>query len=47
LKQRVRVISPPLDGDRSTSKELKQIANQLWQGGWLARIEAECGRLPR
>ena len=47
LKQRVRVISPPLDGDRSTSKELKKIANELWQGGWLARIEAECGRLPR
>lgn len=47
LKQRVRAISPPLDGDRTTSKELKQIANQLWQGGWLARVEAECGRLPR
>jgi histidine ammonia-lyase len=47
LKQRVRAISPPLSGDRSTSKELKTIASQLWRGGWLARIEAECGRLPR
>ena len=47
LKQRVRAISPPLSRDRSTSKELKTIASQLWQGGWLARIEAECGRLPR
>ena len=43
----VRKISKPLTNDRSTSKEIEQIANGLSNGGWLARIEAECGRLPR
>ena len=40
-------ISPPLTVDRSTSKEIEQISHNLADGGWLARIEAECGRLPR
>jgi hypothetical protein len=47
LKQRVRTIAKPLDGDRSTSKELIDIAHELAEGAWLARIEAELGRIPR
>ena len=47
LIQRVRTVSGPLVGDRSTSAELKDVANALRNGGWLARIEAENGRLPR
>ena len=43
----VRKISKPLEGDRSTSDEISIIASELTNGGWLARIEAECGRLPR
>ena len=45
--QRLRTVSGPLVGDRSTSAELKHIAEKLRVGGWLARIEAEHGRLPR
>ena len=44
---RIRSISPPLAEDRSTSDELIAIANHMRVGGWLARIEAEHGRLPR
>jgi len=47
LYRMVRSISPPLDGDRSTSKELELISDKITSGGWLARIEAECGRLIR
>lgn len=47
LKQRVRTIAKPLDGDRTTSKELIDIASELADGAWLARIEAELGRIPR
>ena len=47
LKQRVRAIVPPLDGDRSTSSELIAVANEMLDSKWLARIEAEVGRLPR
>ena len=47
LKQRVRTIAKPLTGDRSTSKELILIAKELSDGAWLARIEAELGRIPR
>lgn len=47
LKQRVRSIAPPLTGDRSTSSELIAVANELLDSKWLARIEAEVGRLPR
>ena len=47
LKQRVRTIAKPLTGDRSTSKELISIAEELCDGAWLARIEAELGRIPR
>ncbi len=43
----VRKISEPLSVDRSTSDEIEKIAAELMKGGWLARIEAECGRLPR
>ena len=43
----VRAIAPPLNGDRSTSDELIAIAQAMTGGGWLARIEAEHGRLPR
>ena len=47
LKQRVRAIVPPLDGDRSTSSELIAVASEMLDSKWLARIEAEVGRLPR
>ncbi len=47
LKQRVRSIVPPLDGDRSTSAEIIAVANELLDSKWLARVEAEAGRLPR
>ena len=43
----VRKISKPLTADRSTSNELEMIAVELYEGRWLSRIEAECGRLPR
>ncbi|MAX46265.1 MAG: histidine ammonia-lyase, partial [Euryarchaeota archaeon] len=43
----VRKISKPLTEDRATSDEIQLIAKELTNGGWLARIEAECGRLPR
>ena len=44
---RVRSVVKPLDGDRSTSGDLQLIVNQLLDSSWLARIEAENGRLPR
>ena len=47
LVQLVRTISPPLQGDRSTSEELRTLAEMLRTGGWLARLESEHGRLPR
>ena len=47
LVQLVRSVSPRLDGDRSTSEELRTLAYTLRTGGWLARLEAEHGRLPR
>ena len=43
----VRSVAPALDGDRSTSDELMLLADGLVDGGWLARLEAEHGRLPR
>ena len=43
----VRNISPELDADRSTSNELKDIALNLRNGSWLARIEAENFKLSR
>jgi len=43
----VRARAPPLDGDRSTSDELIAIAQSMMEGGWLARLEAEHGRLAR
>ena len=47
LYRLVRGVCSPLEGDRSTSKEIERVASELSNGGWLARIEAECGRLPR
>ncbi len=47
LVELVRTISPPLQGDRSTSEELRTLAEMLRTGGWLARLESEHGRLPR
>lgn len=47
FRKLVRSISPALTGDRSTSTELQQIASELLNGSWVARLEAECGRLPR
>ena len=43
----VRTVSQPFDEDRSTSAELVELAQQFRCGGWLARLEAEYGRLPR
>ena len=43
----MRTVASALVGDRSTSAELMQIADELRQPGWLARLEAEHGRLPR
>ena len=43
----VRNVCGRLTEDRSTSKEIEIVAEKLGEGGWLARIEAECGRLPR
>ena len=47
LKQRVRTIVQPLSGDRSTSSDLIAVASELLDSKWLARIEAEVGRLNR
>ena len=47
FKGLLRTIVKPLDGDRSTSKELIELSHQLQNGGWLARLEAEYGRLSR
>ncbi len=47
LHDLVRSVAPALNGDRSTSAELIHLANALRTGGWLARLEAEFGRLPR
>jgi len=47
MKQRIRSIVEPLEGDRSTSSDIIQVANELLQGKWLARVEAEVDRLPR
>ena len=47
LYRLVRKISEPLSADRSTSKEIEEIAACIREGGWLSRIEAEHGILPR
>ena len=47
LHELVRTIAPRLTGDRSTSAELMLLSEALRKGGWLARLEAEYGRLPR
>lgn len=47
LRMLVRTVSRPFEEDRSTSEELIELAYQFRCGGWLARLEAEYGRLPR
>jgi histidine ammonia-lyase len=47
MKQRIRSVVEPLDGDRSTSSDIIKVANELLESKWLARVEAEVGRLPR
>ncbi|MAJ01764.1 MAG: histidine ammonia-lyase [Euryarchaeota archaeon] len=42
----IRTIIAPLEGDRSTSDELRKLSHVLLEGSWLARIESEFGRLP-
>ncbi len=37
----VRSVSPKINYDRSTSKDLISISNLLSNGGWLSRVEAE------
>ena len=47
MKQRIRSVVKPLEGDRSTSADIIAVADELLEGKWLARVEAEVGRLPR
>ena len=47
MKKRIRSVVEPLDGDRSTSADIISVARELLEGTWLARVEAEVGRLPR
>ena len=47
LVKLVRNIAPELTADRSTSMELTTIAEQLRNGAWLARVEAENSKLTR
>ncbi len=47
LHSLIRSVAPALTGDRSTSDELLELASCVVDGGWLARMEAEHGRLPR
>ena len=47
LKSLVRAKSPKITEDRTTSDDLKNISNELRQGNWLARIEAENNRISR
>ena len=47
LHSLIRSVAPTLTGDRSTSDELLELASCVVDGGWLARMEAEHGRLPR
>lgn len=47
LYKLVRKISEPLTEDRSTTSEIEEIAACLREGGWLSRLEAEYGILPR
>ncbi len=42
----IRTVIAPLQGDRSTSDELRHLATILLEGSWLARIESEYGRIP-
>lgn len=47
LKKLVRKVCPELTQDRSTSAEIEKVASEIYNGGWLSRIDAECGILPR
>jgi histidine ammonia-lyase len=47
LVKLVRDVSPKIEADRSTSKELIALAGCLKSAGWLSRIEAENTRLSR
>jgi len=47
LVKLVRDVSPKIEADRSTSKELIALAGCLKNAGWLSRIEAENTRLSR
>jgi len=47
MKQRIRSVVEPLEGDRSTSADIIAVAKELLNSKWLARVEAEVGRLPR
>ena len=47
MKQRIRSVVEPLEGDRSTSADIIAVAKELLDSKWLAMVEAEVGRLPR
>ena len=47
LKKLVRKVCPRLSGDRSLSKEIEIVAKEIFDGRWLARINAECGDIIR
>lgn len=47
LRSLIRRTIPPLDGDRSTSLELRDLASTLRSGTYLTQLEAAHGRLAR
>ena len=46
LRKLLRKVCPKLEGDRSLSEEIENVAEELLNGSWLTRINTECGALP-
>ncbi|MEL0100815.1 MAG: hypothetical protein VW862_03845, partial [Euryarchaeota archaeon] len=47
MRKLLRKVCPKLERDRSLSEEIENVAYEILSGGWLSRIDAECGILPR
>ena len=47
LYKQVRKVCSKLSGDRSLSREIEAVADELMEGNWLSRIEVEFGSLPK
>ena len=47
MRKLLRKVCPKLESDRSLSEEIETVAYEILNGGWLSRIDAECGILPR